>query len=155
MRRLLKLAPIVALCLGAATPVAAQTETIEYYGLDHLGSVRVIFDQNGQPIDRMDYGPFGENLKAAIKLAFEQYAQLARDAETGQDYAEARNYSPATGRFNRIDPVYAGLFEPQLWNRYQYGVNNPLGFVDPSGLMAETSTLLHYLDQYLRWCALL
>ena len=122
--------------VGGATSAAAQSETIEYYGLDQLGSVRVIFNQNGQQIDRMDYGPFGENLKAAIKMAFEQFGQLARDAETGQDYAKARNYSPSTGRFNRVDPVYAGLFDPQQWNRYAYVRNNPGRFTDPSGMCA-------------------
>ena len=126
----------LALIACAAAPASAQTETIEYYGLDALGSVRVIFDQNGQPIERMDYGPFGENLKSAIKMSFEQFALLARDSETGQDYAEARNYSPAAGRFSTVDPVYAGLAQTQKWNRYSYALNNPLAYVDPGGLDA-------------------
>jgi RHS repeat-associated protein len=82
----------------------------------------------------MDYGPFGENLRVAIKFPTEQFAQLARDAESGQDYAEARNYSPGTGRLNRVDPIYNGLFDPQQWNRYTYAANNPLRFVDARGL---------------------
>jgi RHS repeat-associated protein len=123
----------LALIAFAVAPAAAQTETVEYYGLDALGSVRVIFDQNGQPIERMDYGPFGENLKSAIKMSFEQYAQLARDRESGQDYAEARNYSPATARFNLVDPVYEVFKDPQHWNRYAYARSSPLSLVDPDG----------------------
>jgi RHS repeat-associated protein len=115
-----------------------QSETIEYYGLDALGSVRAIFNQQGNLVARMDYGPFGENLRAAIKFPTEQFAQLARDAESAQDSAEARNYSAEAGRFNRVDPVYAGLFEPQRWNRYAYVGNNPAGFIDPSGLVEES-----------------
>lgn len=118
---------------------SAQSEVVEYYGLDHLGSVRVIFDQSGAVVDRMDYGPFGENLRAAIKFPTEQFAQLARDAETGQDYAQARNYSALSARFNRPDPVFAGLFNPQQWNRYVYATNNPMSLVDPSGLLAASS----------------
>jgi hypothetical protein len=49
----------------------AQGEQIEYYGLDARGSVRVIFDAQGNTVDRMDYGPFGENLRAAIKFSVE------------------------------------------------------------------------------------
>ena len=116
-----------------AVPAAAQTEAIEYYGLDHLGSVRVIFNASGQLVDRMDYSPFGENLKAAIKFPVEQFAGTKSDAETGQFHAEARNYIPAIGRFNAPDPAYAGLFDPQAWNRYAYALNSPLLYADPSG----------------------
>jgi hypothetical protein len=93
---------VLMLLILVATPAAtfAQSETIEYYGLDALGSVRAIFDQQGNVVARMDYGPFGENLRAAIKFPTEQFAQLSRDAENGQDYAEARNYSAGTGRFS-------------------------------------------------------
>ena len=34
---------------------------------------------------------------------------------------------------DRVDPVYAGLFDPQKWNRYAYSRNNPLRFLDASG----------------------
>ena len=51
--------------------------------------------------------------------------------------AEARFYRPRHGRFAQVDPVYAGLFDPQQWNRYAYARNNPLGFVDPDGRNLE------------------
>ena len=47
---------------------AAQTETVEYYGLDALGSVRVVFAANGTIVGRMDYGPFGQELSPATAL---------------------------------------------------------------------------------------
>jgi RHS repeat-associated protein len=115
------------------SPAFAQSETVEYYGLDALGSVRAIFDQQGNLVGRMDYGPFGENLRAAIKFPTEQFAQLARDAESGQDYARERNYSAGTGRFSRVDPIFSTLFDTQQWNRYSYGRSDPLAFIDPSG----------------------
>lgn len=74
---LLMLAALIALPAAAS----AQSEVVEYYGLDQLGSVRVIFDAQGNVVDRMDYGPFGENLRAAIKFPVEQLAQLTRDGE--------------------------------------------------------------------------
>jgi RHS repeat-associated protein len=120
------------LLLVFAAPAAAQ-ETVEYYGLDALGSVRVLFDAQGAVIARMDRGPFGENLQASAKFPEEQFAGLARDATTGQDYALARSYSPSTGRFNRVDSVYSGLYEPQRWNRYAYALNCPLSYADANG----------------------
>ncbi len=115
---------------------SAQTDVIEYYGVDALGSVRVVFDSAGNLINRMDYGPFGEQL-APSGFGRRVYAQLFRDGETGLDYAEARMYQSRTGRFNAPDAVYAGLFHPQAWNRYNYALNNSLSFVDPDGLNAQ------------------
>jgi hypothetical protein len=63
---------VLSLAVLALPSVAfAQSENVEYYGLDALGSVRVIFDQQGNVVDRMDYDPFGENLRAAIKFPTE------------------------------------------------------------------------------------
>lgn len=46
----------------------------------------------------------------------------------------ARDYQPATGAFNTVDPL-AGLDgTPVLNNPYHYVNNNPLNLVDPSGL---------------------
>ena len=59
-----------------------------------------------------------------------------RDAETGLDYFGARYFSGAQGRFMSADPLgsSAKVSNPQTWNRYTYGLNNPLRFVDPDGL---------------------
>jgi RHS repeat-associated protein len=58
-----------------------------------------------------------------------------RDAETGLDFFEARYYSGAQGRFTSADEPLAYQYEsdPQTWNLYTYGRNNPLKFVDPDG----------------------
>jgi hypothetical protein len=43
----------------------------------------------------------------------------------------------ATGRFISPDPLMAmpeRLLDPQEWNMYSYGRNNPLSFSDPTGL---------------------
>jgi len=63
-----------------------------------------------------------------------------RDAESGNDYFDARYYSSAMGRFMSPDwsaqeqPVpYATLDNPQTLNLYSYMRNNPLGGTDPDG----------------------
>jgi hypothetical protein len=48
----------------------------------------------------------------------QRFAGLFRDGEAGLDSAGARSYQSRTGRLTAVDPVYAGLFEPQWWNRY-------------------------------------
>src|SRR5207249_8874003 len=67
-----------------------------------------------------------------------------RDAETGLDYFGARYYGSKIGRFTTTDPVYTwreNLVDPQRWNRYAYGRNNPLRFVDPDGRELRTTEL--------------
>jgi RHS repeat-associated protein len=63
-----------------------------------------------------------------------------RDAESGNDYFEARYYSSSMGRFMSPDwsakeePVpYAQLADPQSLNLYSYVRNNPMDRVDPDG----------------------
>jgi hypothetical protein len=46
----------------------------------------------------------------------------------GIDYALARWQDPETGRFTSLDPIKAGI------NWYVYCGNNPLSFIDPTGL---------------------
>ena len=44
--------------------------------------------------------------------------------------------SPAQGRFTSADPTFLNILKvvnPQRWNLYGYGLNNPLRFVDPDG----------------------
>jgi RHS repeat-associated protein len=59
-----------------------------------------------------------------------------RDQETGLDYFGARFYAARVGRFTTVDPLLdqgAALINPQKWNRYGYGLNNPFRYVDPDG----------------------
>jgi RHS repeat-associated protein len=57
-----------------------------------------------------------------------------RDAESGNDYFEARYYSSAMGRFMSPDaPVDQHPADPQSWNLYSYVRNNPLSSIDQDG----------------------
>ncbi len=61
------------------------------------------------------------------------FTSRAYDSETGLYYYRARYYSPTLGRFLQTDPVgySAGI------NWYAYCGNNPIGFIDPSGLCGK------------------
>jgi RHS repeat-associated protein len=62
-----------------------------------------------------------------------------RDIETGLDYFGARYYSSTQGRFTSPDPMAesARTANPRTFNRYSYTLNNPLRYVDPTGLMDQ------------------
>ena len=127
---------VAALCLlfFFSATAYAQSESIEYYASDALGSVRVVFDANGNILNRADFGPFGQELVPSSGKRQGLYAGLFVDGEAALDHADARSYQLRTGRFASVDPLYQGIFDPQKWNRYSYAQNNPAVFLDPSGL---------------------
>jgi RHS repeat-associated protein len=62
-----------------------------------------------------------------------------RDTESGNDYFGARYYFSNMGRMMSADPhsgTMLHIFNPQRWNMYAYALNNPLTFVDPTGMDA-------------------
>ncbi len=136
-----------ALLLGVALAPAAlgvNSGRVEYYHRDALGNVRVVTDETGQVLERHDYLPFGEECTTGACATNpgvasgqpRRFTGKERDSETGLDSFGARYYAQHVGRFIAIDPVFTwreNLLDPQRWNRYAYGRNNPLRYVDPDG----------------------
>jgi RHS repeat-associated protein len=126
-----------------------------YLTSDSLGTPRVITDASGNVKARHDYSPFGEEIglvggraesqKYVVDNVRQKFTQYERDKETGLDYAQARYYASAQGRFTSADPLMASGItgNPQSWNRYTYAFNNPLRFTDPSGMVTGD----YYNDQ--------
>ena len=102
-----------------------------YYHQDHL-SVRLTTDVNGNKLTEEGTYPFGEQwyIGTANKWFFTNYN---RDSESGLDYALARYYDSRTGTFCSADPLAGSPDDPQSWNRYPYGRNDPIDITDPSG----------------------
>lgn len=65
----------------------------------------------------------------------QNFTGYERDNETDLDFAQARYYKKQVGRFTSVDPTLASIkpTNPQTLNRYTYGLNNPLRYVDPDG----------------------
>lgn len=118
---------------GRRRPVSVSSDAT-----DALGSIRVVFTASGAEVARADYLLFGERFAATGPLPPQQFTGQQRDPEAQLDHFNARSYQTTTGRFTGMDPVYAGQFDPQQWNRYAYARGNPLKYVDPTGLMADS-----------------
>ncbi len=73
----------------------------------------------------------------------QKFTGYERDEETNLDFAQARMYSNQLGRFTTVDPLLSSgkPFLPQTWNRFAYAINNPLRFVDPTGLCSAPTGL--------------
>ena len=110
------------------------------------GFYAAAFGSLRQHLQRFDYLPFGEELLTSSRTTALKYGVASivkqrftgqmRDGETNLDYFNARYLSPNQGRFMSVDPANAGAStgDPQSWNAYSYTINNPLLYVDPSGL---------------------
>ncbi|MBI3649635.1 MAG: RHS repeat-associated core domain-containing protein, partial [Acidobacteria bacterium] len=125
--------------LGSQQIAKIEAGVTSYFLNDSL-SARVVLNASGAVIGRQAHLPYGEALGvsgASDKHAFTSYE---RDNEVGNDYAWQRRYGNSTGAFLSADPYKAsgGAENPQRWNRYSYVLNNPVNFIDPSGLFAES-----------------
>jgi RHS repeat-associated protein len=115
--------------------VDGSTDPVRYYyHTDHLGSTVLVTDETGEVIWDGEYTPFGElNDPLNIVDGVIQFTGKDMDFDTGLYYYNARWYDPGLGRFITEDPIRDGS------NWYVYVNNNPLRFVDPSGLEGERS----------------
>ena len=135
-----RLGLLLALLVGSPMASAAnaqQPETVEYYGQDVVGSIRIVFDVNGATLGRQDYLPFGRPLFPVPDRPSEGLGAQERDAESAQEYFHARLFTVRLGRFAAPDPLFTDETNPQTWNRYAYALNNPLAFTDYSGLEVQ------------------
>jgi len=105
-----------------------------YYARDMLGSVREVVDGNGRVVEVRDFDPWGLELPGRSRVegvkTREGYTGHELDEETDMNYAGARYYDPAIGRWFVIDPLAAKY---PGHSPYNYVLNNPLIFVDPDG----------------------
>jgi len=107
-----------------------------YRVTDHLGSTVGSLLADGSLVNPVDYTPFGQVFSGGTSDPY-LFTGYERDAESGFDYASARHFASNTGRFLSPDPsglAYADLTNPQSFNLYSYALNNPLKYVDPTGL---------------------
>ncbi|MDQ7008638.1 MAG: RHS repeat-associated core domain-containing protein, partial [Acidobacteriota bacterium] len=113
---------------------APASRNLQYVHRDHLGSTRLMTDENGIEIGRWKYFPFG--MGATVEESGDQRMKFTgheRDGEVELDYMLARYYGANLGRFLSVDPVQGTPEDPQSWNLYPYVTNNPLRFNDPTG----------------------
>lgn len=118
---------------------------------DHLGSDRLLsrLDQSVRECD--DFYPFGELISCGgtTNGTTLKFTGKERDAESGLDNFGKRYHASSMGRFMTADPVGVmkqKLFDPQQWNMYAYARNNPLRFIDPTGMYATDCGSLNQKD---------
>jgi RHS repeat-associated protein len=109
-----------------------QTGTAVYRMLDHLGTEIGSID-SFMNVHINDYAPFGQAISSGDTDPY-RFTGKERDAESGNDYFGARYYGSSMGRFmSPDDGEDQHPSNPQSWNLYSYGRNNPLIGTDDDG----------------------
>ncbi len=65
------------------------------------------------------------------------YTGHKQNDDLGLIYMNARYYAPYINRFISADTIVPDPTNPQNFNRYSYGYNNPVKYSDPTGHLAE------------------
>ena len=115
-----------------------------WYHQDRLGSVDFMTDNiQGKVASYIDYDAWGMPLKKAVlKLSLREldmaieYTGHPYDSVLGIYYARARMYDAADRRFHAVDLIKGTVANPQTLNAYVYVIDNPIKYIDPTGLAA-------------------
>jgi RHS repeat-associated protein len=139
--------------------VSARGNGFEHwYQFEGLGSVATVTSQTAALRANYLYDPWGRVLNPVDPLGGRnkyKFTSESADSQTGLLYLRARYYDAVTGRFLSRDPFGGFLYAPVTEHRYQYALNNPIRYVDPSGLTAaepsssQGSVLAAFIGQQL------
>ncbi|MER9973527.1 RHS repeat-associated core domain-containing protein [Mesorhizobium sp. M0085] len=128
-----------------------------YYLKDHIESSDYVIASGGAPVEQMLYRAYGTEHKPEVlapawadhltdisgelprEKTHHRFTGKYLDDDTGLYYFGARYYDPALGRFVSPDPLYVGDPErctgnPTSCNLFAYANNNPMAYIDPTGL---------------------
>ncbi|MDE0184812.1 MAG: DUF6531 domain-containing protein [Candidatus Poribacteria bacterium] len=112
-----------------------QMGRYEYHHTNALGSNIVLTDDTKNVLVRYEYDVFGA-VRSEVGASDNTRKFTGKEYETDVKlyYFAARYYDPHIGRFTQRDPIGDGI------NWYAYVDNNPLAFIDPTGLRRLSAT---------------
>ena len=116
----------------------ASYNTLVYLHGDHLGSIGVVTSSSGVRQDTTRFLPFGgyrgSDPAFLTESGFTGHKMNNRASnDLGLIYMGARFYVPSIGRFASADTLVPDPTNPQSFNRYSYGYNNPVKYIDEDG----------------------
>ncbi len=121
-----------------------------FYRKDAQGNIVAILDSDGNLVVKYVYDAWGNhavidangqdivNMQHIGNLNPFRYRSYYYDTETGLYYLQTRYYDPELGRFISQNSIeYADYESVNGLNLYAYCGNNPVMYVDPSGMKAK------------------
>ena len=129
--------------LGGQLLAVQQSNQVSWVHQDPVAKSKRVTDAAGAVISTIELDPWGGDTNRSSNEAFQprRFTTYDRDGNAS-DEAMHRRYNRWHTRFDQPDP-YGGSYnitDPQSFNRYSYVQNDPVNFVDPSGLCPEGTT---------------
>ncbi|MEK7228088.1 MAG: RHS repeat-associated core domain-containing protein, partial [Patescibacteria group bacterium] len=129
--------------------------TFRYYHHDVKGNTIALTDVGGVITDRYEYNEFGDSIyhNGSNPQPFTWMGMYGVQHDgNGLYYMHARYYDGKTNSFISKDPHPVNYLNTQDVDRYVYGYNNPLKYIDPTGLYAnniiDNESIFSYIDAY-------
>jgi RHS repeat-associated core domain len=135
---------------GYAT-LSGTAPTYYYYLKDHQGNNRVVINQSGTVQQVNHYYAFGGLFGEGIQTSNQPYRYNGKELDRFQnldlfDYG-ARHYDAALGRWFTVDPMGENYYS---FSPYVYCANNPVRFIDPTGMFYGDPPAFPMTEAYLK-----
>jgi RHS repeat-associated protein len=124
---------------------------VAYYHHNQHGDVTSLRDKSGNVLNSYAYDIWGNILTEGTSETIDNpftYSGEYWDKTTSLQYLRARWYDPSMGRFISEDSYEGEINSPLSLNRYTYGHNNPLTYIDPSGHRVEKGGGVESTNRY-------
>jgi len=126
--------------LGAQLLAVQDANAIWWVHQDPFVKSKRVTNGSGTVVSTIELDPWGGNTNRNNNDAFQPQAftTYTRDSIAADD-AMFRRYNRWWSRFDQPDPFEGSysLINPQSFNRYAYVNNDPVNFVDPTGLITN------------------
>ena len=129
--------------------LAVQQGGVYWMHEDPVAKSKRVTNASGNVVSTIELDPWGGETNRSSNEVFQprKFTTYGRDS-IGSDDAMHRRYNRWWARFEQPDP-YDGsynLTNPQSFNRYAYVNNDPVNFVDPSGLNPQDPPPTTHID---------
>ncbi len=113
--------------------VGQGRDSVSWLHADHLGSLSEATTGSGGVSSRQRYCPYGRvRYRSGSPPTTYNFTGQRLDG-TGLLFFQARYYDPDLRRFLQPDTIVPEPGNPQSLNRYAYGYNNPVKYIDRDG----------------------
>ena len=139
---------------------AENDNLVRFYHFDNIGNTLFLTDPSGSVTDSYAYTPYGKLLthQGTSNQPFTYLGKFGvrQEGTSGTFYQiGARFYDAVTSHYISREDSWPNIWRPEKLNPYQYGLANPISFIDVTGLDTEIGVRIAYSEKYVdpwaRW----